>query len=250
MHPMGVMSGITYNFKGLWLGIRTPRLLLLGGMRLAALVVVTVLLGGLVVAYRQDILSMLWRAPESPWVLWLWHLLSWLISLILFGISALVGYLVSQLLFSLLIMDVMSKITEKMITGGLSGPPNEAFFRQFVRLIKQEIPRATFPVALLLLLMGMSWITPLAPVISVVSSLLAVVFLAWDNTDLTEARRLVSFKRRFGFLMKTLPFHIGFGLPFLIPVLNVVLLSFAPVGATLFQLENDAKDGRAYGHFG
>jgi CysZ protein len=38
-------------------------------------------------------------------------------------------------------------------------------------------------------------------------------------------------------LLKTLPFHLGFGLLFLVPVLNILLLSFAPVGATLYYLE-------------
>jgi CysZ protein len=66
-----------------------------------------------------------------------------------------------------------------------------------------------------------------------------VVFLAWDNTDLPFARRMAPFKHRFAFLLKTLPFHLGFGLPFLIPVLNALLLSFAPVGATLFQIEKE-----------
>lgn len=221
------------------LGIRTPKLFFLGMLRFTALIVMTVILGSLVISHRQDILSMLWTAPENPWLFWLWYFLSWFLSLLLFGISALMGYLVSQLLFSVLIMDTMSRITEKMITGTLVTPPRETFFRLFAQLIKQEIPRAILPLGLLTLLMVVSWVTPLAPAISVVSSFLAVVFLAWDNTDLTEARRMIPFKQRFFFLLKTLPFHFGFGLPFLIPVLNAVLLSFAPVGATLFQIERE-----------
>ena len=34
-------------------------------------------------------------------------------------------------------------------------------------------------------------------------------------------------------------FHLGFGIPFLIPGLNLLLLSFAPVGATLYHVEKD-----------
>jgi CysZ protein len=37
--------------------------------------------------------------------------------------------------------------------------------------------------------------------------------------------------------MKAIPFHLGFGLPFLVPILNILFLSFAPVGATLYYLE-------------
>ena len=56
--------------------------------------------------------------------------------------------------------------------------------------------------------------------------------------DLVPARRLQPFSERFRFLLKTLPFHLGFGLLFLVPVLNILLLSFAPVGATLYYLEH------------
>jgi CysZ protein len=45
------------------------------------------------------------------------------------------------------------------------------------------------------------------------------------------------FSKRFSWLSKNFLFHLGFGLPFLIPVVNILLLSFAPVGATLFHTE-------------
>ena len=65
-----------------------------------------------------------------------------------------------------------------------------------------------------------------------------MVFLAWDNTDLTPARRMVEFKKRFKLMSSTLLFHLGFGILFLIPGLNILFLSFAPVGATLYFIEN------------
>ena len=70
---------------------------------------------------------------------------------------------------------------------------------------------------------------------------LAAVFLSWDNTDLIPARRLDPFGKRFKFLLKNLPFHLGFGLLFLIPVLNILFLSFAPVGATLYYIDKENR---------
>ncbi len=64
-------------------------------------------------------------------------------------------------------------------------------------------------------------------------------FLAWDNTDLIPARQLVPFKTRFRLLLNAIPFHLGFGLPFLIPGLNLLLLSFAPIGATLYHMDKN-----------
>jgi len=90
----------------------------------------------------------------------------------------------------------------------------------------------------MMVIMFLGWLTPLGPVMAILSSAIAVIFLAWDNTDLVPARRLFSFGERFGFLMQTIPFHFGFGLLFLLPVFNVLSLSFAPVGATLFFMDN------------
>jgi len=234
---MGMISGVIYNLRGVKLGVRTPRLLMLGLIRFAIVVLMTVASAGAILLYHQEILAVVWDQPESRWLVWLWHLLSWLLSLILVGLASLMSYLVSQVVFGVVIMDLMSRITEAMTAGTDEHSVNVSFFNQLIFLVKQEIPRAVLPVLLLLLLTVLGWLTPLGPALTIVASAVAVVFLAWDNTDLVPARRLHPFRDRFGFLMKTLPFHLGFGLLFLVPVLNVLFLSFAPVGATLYYIE-------------
>jgi len=57
------------------------------------------------------------------------------------------------------------------------------------------------------------------------------------------ARRLEPFRSRLRFLRENLKFHVGFGLGFLIPGLNILLLSFAPVGATIFYVEQIDRSG-------
>lgn len=237
---MSFLSGIKYNLQGLIMGLKTPRLLMWGILRFLVVVVITLVAAGFVFSYHQEILEALWHKPASHWVLWLWVLLSWLLSMALTGFSVVVSYLISQVLFSVMIMDLMSRITEKMITGSVREPEKISAFRWFAYLMRQEIPRATIPILLSLLLLVLGWLTPLGPVIAVVSSGLAAVFLAWDNTDLVPARHLEPFGARFRFLMSTLGFHLGFGILFLVPVLNILLLSFAPVGATLYHLKRNA----------
>jgi CysZ protein len=134
-------------------------------------------------------------------------------------------------------MDLMSRITESMVTGTIQEQKKIPGWQQFLFLVKQEIPRATVPVLLSLLLIILGWLTPLGPIIALLSSAVAVIFLAWDNTDLLPARQLVPFKERFQSLMRSLLFHLGFGVLFLIPVLNILFLSFAPVGATLYHID-------------
>jgi CysZ protein len=235
---MNLLKGITYNLRGLRISIKTPRLLVLGLTRFLAVILITGVLASLLLAYHQGIMNFIWSKPESHWILWLWHLVSWLLSFFLVGISAIFSYLISQILFSVVIMDTMSRMTEKMVTGQEKQPKKMSLLRQFFYLARQEIPRTIIPVFLTLLLMILGWLTPLGPVLAILTAGIAVIFLSWDNTDLVPARRFVPFTKRFRFLLKTLPFHLGFGLLFLIPGLNILLLSFAPVGGTLYYLDH------------
>jgi len=238
---MNLFSGIQYNLQGLRMGLRTPKLLFLGIIRFVVIIIITILSAGLILVYHQEILNLMWSRPESHWITWLWHLISWLLSAVLIGCAVVLSYLASQILFSVFIMDLMSRITEKAVTGGIREPIKMPWWQQFLFLIKQEIPRTTVPVLLTLLLLALGWLTPLGPVVTVVSSAIAVTFLAWDNTDLIPARQMVPFKERFRLLTGALPFHLGFGILFLIPFVNILFLSFAPVGATLYYIDKYNK---------
>jgi CysZ protein len=198
-------------------------------------------LASLILLYHQEILNLVWTRPESPWILWLWHILSWLLSLALVGISAVLSYLISQILFSVIIMDSMSRMTERKIKGHVKEAKKVTLWHLFFYLVRQEIPRAILPVLLFFLIMLLGWLTPLGPVLTVLSSCMAAIFLAWDNTDLVPARRLVPFRERLGLLGRSIPLHLGFGLPFLVPGLNILFLSFGPVGGTIFHLERQEK---------
>ncbi len=235
---MNLIDGITYNLRGLKFGIKTPKLLFLGLVRFVMVIIITILSASLILFYHQAILGLIWGKPESIWVLWLWHLFSWLLSLFLVGVAAVVSYLISQILFSVVIMDRMSRVTELKMTGNVKEPKSVPILKLFFYLIKQEIPRAILPVMVSILLM-LGGITPLGPILAFFSCAIVAIFLAWDNTDLVPARRLIIFRDRFRLLLRTIPFHLGFGIPFLIPGLNILFLSFAPVGATLYHLDKN-----------
>lgn len=234
---MDILQGIRFNFRGLLLGLRTPSLLMLGLLRFLVILLIGVGAAVVFFAYHQDIMQFIWAKPDSLWLLWLWYLASWLLSLLLLALTSIVGYLVCQVLFMIVIMDQMSRITERLVTGGEKKASGISVTAQLVYLVRQEVPRALIPVLATLVVMAIGWMTPLGPVLTLAGPLVAVMFLAWDNTDLLPARRLLPFKERFGSFRRHLMFHLGFGLPFLIPLVNILLLSFAPVGATLYQVE-------------
>jgi CysZ protein len=149
---MNLFSGIMYNLRGLWLGVRTPRLLLLGFLRFAVVAMLTVVVSGLILAKHADILALLWQQPQSPWIVWIWHLASWLLTLLLMGISAVAAYLLAQVLFAVFIMDLMSRITQRLVTGTAPASPTASIPVQMGFLIRQELPRNIIPVLLTLVI--------------------------------------------------------------------------------------------------
>ena len=238
---MALLQGISYQFRGLRLSVQNPRLLMLGLLRFAIIILITIFAAGIALVYHHDLTTIIWTKPGSVWVVWLWHVVSWLVAILLVGIAAIVAFLIGQVLFSVIIMDAMSRITEKMVAGATDSSPSASLLKQFFYLVRQEIPRSTLPVLLTLVIMVLGWTTPLGPIVTILSSAAAIVFLAWDNTDLVPARRMDPFSARFGFLIRNIGFHLGFGLVFLIPGLNIVFLSYAPVGATLWYVEKHSR---------
>ena len=236
---MGFIAGIQYNIRGVALALKTPSLLMLGLIRFAVVLLLTLALSGMVLYWHNDIFSMIWQMPESRWLIWLWHIVSWILTFILMAFSMLISYLISQIFFCVFIMDYMSRITERMVLGQEAPGAHTSIFGLFLYLIGQEIPRAVVPVLISVTLIIIGLFTPVSLVIIGLSAVVAGIFLAWDNTDLVPARRMVPFRERFAFLRKNLFFHIGFGLLFLVPWLNILFLSFAPVGATLYYIEKE-----------
>jgi len=238
---MDLLKGLKYNLKGLLVGLKTPKLLFLGMARLLLVVLFAVALSGVVLYWHQELLNLVWAMPESNWLVVLWKMVSWLVSLLLILVSGVFSYLLAQLVFALFIMDFMSRITEKMVTGGEQSAWQSGLPALVLFLLKQEIPRVILPMAFLAAVTVAGFFTPFGPLVAVVSSAAAAAILAWDNTDLIPARRMVPFRQRFLFFRQHILFHVGFGLWFLVPWLNILFLSFAPVGGALYYLETEKK---------
>lgn len=66
---MNLISGIKYNMKGLSLGLKTPKLLLLGIIRFMVVIIITILSAGLILVYHQEIINLMWSKPASHWII-------------------------------------------------------------------------------------------------------------------------------------------------------------------------------------
>lgn len=235
---MDLFIGLIYHFRGIAYAFGDRRLLFWGLVRFVLAGMIMVLLAAWILSHHGEIMDLIWRKPENQWLVLLWRLVSWLASLLLVVLAVIVAFLVSQIFFSVLIMEYMSRITERKIRGFVAETVGIPLWQTCFHLVRQEIPRALLPLAASLSILLADVVIPLlGPVIMIFSTAATSIFLAWDNTDLVPARRLVTFRNRWDLLSRNLLFHLGFGLPFLIPGVNLLLLSFAPVGATLYFLE-------------
>jgi CysZ protein len=103
--------------------------------------------------------------------------------------------------------------------------------------MKQETPRAIIPLFLSTTLIVLGWLLPFGPIWVLFSSIFSCAFMAWDYTDLVPARRMMSFKERSRMFKKTFFTHVAFGLPLIIPILNVILFSIGPISGTILFLK-------------
>ncbi len=235
---MNLLKGIKYNFNGFLMGIKNPQLLFLGILRFLVVILLAFILSGIIFYFHTQLLNFIWKMPESGFLVYLWKVVSWIITILLASISTLLAYFIAQFFFCVFIMDYMSRKVENIITGKEIYPDDTSWTTLFFYLVKQEIPRALIPMFLSIIITILGFLTPFGSIIAVISSIFATTFFAWDNTDLVPARRMFSFKKRFSYLKSNIMFPIGFGLLFLIPLLNILFLSFAPVGATLYYIDN------------
>jgi CysZ protein len=51
---MKIFDGMTYNIRGFWLGVKTPKLMMLGLIRLAAVIIITIIFASLILVYHQE----------------------------------------------------------------------------------------------------------------------------------------------------------------------------------------------------
>ncbi len=230
--------GLGFAFKGMAMALKNPKLLGLGLLRLVLTAAIAIVGIGLAMAYHDKVMAMVWSRPDSAWIIWLWHLASWILALVLAALASVLGYLAAQILFSIFIMDIMSQITERN-TDRTTFESGLSFWEYFRHLVIQEIPRTIVPVLISLFIMVAGWLTFLAPVVTLVMPLTAGAFLAWENTDLVPARRMIPFSKRWAFFRRHFWSHVGFGLLLLVPLVNIVVLCFAPVGGTLLYLQHE-----------
>lgn len=183
-------------------------------------------------AYSDAMLAYFWNPPADAAgffgaLAWVWtHVVKYFLYLVLFVMTYFL-FMVAANVIASPFYDVISK----RIMPGESGEGMGIF-----RVILEELKKALFVLAIPLLLL-------VIPVIGqILSPIAAMTVLAWDFLDFSLSRERPDFKGRLGYVRRRMFLLLGFGVPLVIPILNILLFPFAIVGATLLFRDDPLRE--------
>jgi CysZ protein len=180
--------------------------------------------------HGDQLLGLLWTPNDAAGGLagalaWLYlHVVKYLLYLLAFVILYFLFMVTANILASPLYDVIAGRLLGEAGAAVAAGPSPW-------RTMAEELKKAVFVAALPLLVVFIPVLGQfLAPV-------LAAWLLAFDFLDFAHAREEPRFAARLRAMAGRPLLLLGFGLPLLVPLLNIVLFPFAILGATLLYLE-------------
>jgi CysZ protein len=182
--------------------------------------------------YAEDLLRMVWHVEPGEsskymgWLYWTYlHMVKFLLYLIVLVVMFYTFVVLSNILASPL-YDHISIRYERMHYH--NAPPEQVASpaKGVLTVMKEEVKKA-----LLMLVIPVSLL--FIPVVgTVLSFIVAGVFIAWDYIDFSLSRDYPFLKDRIRAVWRHKAMLLGFGFPLLIPFLGLVIMPFAILGAT------------------
>jgi len=206
--------------------------------------------GLLLAHFFPELVSLIWRKPESA----LWRLLWYVFCFFMGGVAVVLGLLLFFLLQGVLAApfnDRLSERVEEILAG--HEPPNFHMGR-FLQGLLLTVGHELLKFAMLGSCLGVLWIVCML-VIPVAGSVVFTVlgggisgfFFAYDFHDYALSRRRCSFRAKWGLLWRNAAMTLGFGttvvLALVVPLAGIFVPPFATVGGTILCL-----DYERYGH--
>lgn len=249
---LGFASGFAHVFVGMrfaWGGHRELAALFLPPMALGVLILV----GGWIAFARfsDDLLGLVWSAPEGAVARFFWHLASlvvWAICAAATAVLAVVAMMIAAAPFG----DAMSERVEGLLGTWTPRPFSARFLlRDAGHAIALEAVRALLKLAWLAPLFVASLIVPVIGQIAYVGfgGYLLARFLGMDYVDWCLARRGYTWRERFAFAREHRAALVGFGaaltLALLVPFGFVAVWPGAVAGGTILCTRLGPVDRRA-----
>ncbi|WP_428567381.1 MAG: EI24 domain-containing protein [Solidesulfovibrio sp. DCME] len=194
---------------------------------------------GLLAASGDRLTALAW-SPEAAGAGGFLGALYWLYAhvakYLLYLLSVVLMYFLFMVTANILASPVYDGIAGRMLARARGGAVPDAS-PVWWRIMAEELKKAVFVAALPVLLV-------FVPVVGqLLAPLVAAALLAFDFLDFAFGRD----EPRFAVRLRRAAAHpltlLGFGLPLLVPVLNIVLFPFAICGATLLYLDTFGRPG-------
>lgn len=192
----------------------------------------------LMAANGDHLLGLLWTpAPETNSgvtgaLAWVYvHIAKYL----LYFLTTILMYFLFMVVANILAAPLYDRIAENLgheASGGQSiAQESLPFWRSMLEECKKAFFVALLPLALFFVPVVGQLLSPVA----------AAILLAFDFLDYALCRDEPRFAARVRFITQKPLLLLGFGLPLLIPVLNIALFPFAILGSTLLYLETTGR---------
>jgi CysZ protein len=187
--------------------------------------------------YADDLLGMLWHLENGEssryvgWLYWAYiHLVKALLYVIVLVIMFYTFIVISNILASPVYDHLVSRYQRAYHPDAYAAQTTSSK-KGILAVMKEEVKKAALMLAVPLLLL-------LIPVIgALLGFVVAGLFIAWDYVDFSLSKDYPLLKDRIKALWRHKAFFLGFGFPLLIPLLGLVILPFAILGATILYFD-------------
>jgi CysZ protein len=225
-------EGWRFHIRGIRFGFGHLSFLILSIVPFLITLVLYVFAFYIFTLYADDLLRMVWHietGESSKYVGWLYWVYLHVVKFFLYVIVLVVMFYTFIVLSNILaspVYDYISTRYERVHYQNASRDQAAFSVKGVLTVMKEEVKKA-----LLMLFIPLSLL--LIPVVgTVLSFIVAGVFIAWDYIDFSLSRDYPLLKDRIKAVWRYKLVLLGFGCPLLIPFLGLIIMPFAILGST------------------
>ena len=241
-------EGSRFHVRGIRFGFSHPSFLFLAVLPFLVTLALYIFAFYVFVEYSDDLLQMVWNPAtgQSSWIVgWLYwtytHVVRWILYLVILVIMF-YTFIVLSIVLASPFYDYISVKYERAYLQNTSQEGATSSGRGLLTILKEELKKA----ALMLIIPIPLFFVPVVG--TLLSFLVASVFIAWDFADFSLSRDCPLLKDRIRAVWQHKWSLLGFGSPLLIPFLGLVIMPFAILGATTLyfdRMKQDSEPGYA-----
>ena len=236
-----VSDGWRFHIKGIRFAFQHLSFLALSALPFVIALCLYVFAFYLFTRYADNLLGILWHlesGESSRYVGWLYWAYIHLFKVLLYIVVLVVMFYTFIVLANILaspVYDYLVSRYQRTYYPDAYAAQAISPVKGILSVMKEEVKKAALMLVIPLLLLLIPVIGPL------LGFVVAALFIAWDYVDFSLSKDYPLLKDRIKALWRHKAFFLGFGCPLLIPLLGLVILPFAILGATRLYFDRMRK---------